>query len=364
MKLNNFHINSKSKKAATSSSKQCVGIDITARSINMVLLSARSLKQIRLEKYVILPLPKNIIVNGNVENYDDFVVHIQQAWKTFRTNCKNITVAMPQKSVNMQFITMTSDNDNTIEEQITLELNQPENGETLSYDYQELPTSNNDTDILLVSSKREEVDKTMDAFTDAGFTPTQMDVDILAVINGFTCWIKENDPALANKTVAVFDISLNETRALFIRNDRLVYKQEINLGYEQLVQLMRREYQFTEEEAWDMFYATDKRSDFTETIAQPFQQQFIQEIQRTLQFYFTTNGMDDIESNIDQILIFGYNSHDAQGFAAKIQEQTQIFTAQVNPVQLAEPDAKINQAQFIQDSNLLTVAFGLAVRGL
>ncbi|MDF7675658.1 type IV pilus assembly protein PilM [Neisseriaceae bacterium ESL0693] len=365
MKLNNFHINSKSKKAATGSSKQCVGINITPRSINMVLLSARSLNQIRLEKYVISPLPKNIIMNGNVENYDDFVVHIQQAWKTFRTNCKNITVAMPQKSVNMQFITISSESDNSVEEQVMLELNQTEDDDNLSYDYQELPTHNSNTELLLVSSKREDVDRLMDAFTDAGITPTQMDVDIIAVMNSYISWINENNPALADKTVAIFDISQNETRAIFMRSGLLVYKQEINLGYEQMVQLMRRDYQLTEEEAWDMFYSANKRSDYIPAIAQPFQNQLIQEIQRTLQFYFTASGMDN-DSNIEQIMIFGYNSNDAQGLAAKVQEQTQIPTQQINPVDLAElnPKMNINQDQFLQDSNLLTVPFGLAVRGL
>ena len=330
----------------------------------MVLLSARSLNQFRLEKYVITPLPKNIINNGSIENHDDFVVQMQQIWKKFRPNCKNISVAMPPNSTTLQFLTLDHESENTLDERIILELNQSDaNENNLSYDYQVLNETKQGTEFLLVSSKREDVDRTMDAFTDAGITPTQMDVDLLAVINSYIVWLNETQTDISNQTTAIFDIGVYETRAIFMRDNHLVYKQEINIGYEQMVQIIRRDYQLTEEEAWDMFYNANKPSDYTATVAQPFQQQFIQEIQRTLQFYYTTSIME-IDSNIDQILIFGYASNDAKGFDKKIQEQTKIVTQQLNPVLMAESNSKIDQMQLMQDSNLLTVAFGLAVRGL
>lgn len=362
MKLSNFKINSKNKNVAMTSSRQCAGINITDRSINMVLLNARNLNQIRLENYVVAPLPDNIISNGNIENYDEFVARIQQAWKLLRTNCKNITVAIPQKSVNLQFLTMDQESGYTPEERVLIELDQTNDDGGLSYDYQVIP-GKQQTELLLASTKREEVDRIMDLFYEADIEPTQMDVDLLAAINSYIVWINERQPELTNQNIAIFDVSLSETRAIFMRNDSLLYKQEINLGYEQMIQLIRRNYQLTEQEAWDMFYTPHKPDDYDQSISLPFQQQFIQEIQRTLQFYFTASNMDT-DSNINQIMIFGYGSQDAHGFANRVKEQTRITTQQINPVLLAEPDTKIDQAQFMQDSNLLTVPFGLAVRGL
>lgn len=362
MKLNNFKINSKNKKVATTSSGQSLGISITDKSINMVLLNARSLNQFRLEKYVVVPLPKNIIGNGNVENHEELVAHLQQAKQKLQSNCRNITVAISQKQVSLQFLNRDEDTEYTEEEQVMAELSQYDSLDDVSYDYQNVSTDNQGREnLLLVNSKREDVNILLDAYTDAGITPTQMDVDILAVMNSAITWINIRQPDLTNKCIAVFNIDYNETQAIIMRYGKLLYKQEINLGYDHLMQSLRRNYQLTEEEAWDMLYNPSKPEDYNSTVAQPFQQQFIQEIQRVLQFYFTSANQ---ESEIDEILIFGYGNNSANGFTDNIRQQTHIPAQQINPILLAQPSNSIEQAKLQQDSSLLTVAFGLAVRGL
>lgn len=362
MKLNNFKINSKNKKVATTSSGQSLGISITDKSINMVLLNARSLNQFRLEKYVVVPLQKNIIGNGNVENHEELVAHLQQAKQKLQSNCRNITVAISQKQVSLQFLNRDEDTEYTEEEQVMAELSQYDSLDDVSYDYQNVSTDNQGREnLLLVNSKREDVNILLDAYTDAGITPTQMDVDILAVMNSAITWINIRQPDLTNKCIAVFNIDYNETQAIIMRYGKLLYKQEINLGYDHLMQSLRRNYQLTEEEAWDMLYNPSKPEDYNSTVAQPFQQQFIQEIQRVLQFYFTSANQ---ESEIDEILIFGYGNNSANGFTDNIRQQTHIPAQQINPILLAQPSNSIEQAKLQQDSSLLTVAFGLAVRGL
>ncbi|WP_180295739.1 MULTISPECIES: type IV pilus biogenesis protein PilM [Snodgrassella] len=347
---------------ATTSSGQSLGISITDKSINMVLLNARSLNQFRLEKYVVVPLPKNIIGNGNVENHEELVAHLQQAKQKLQSNCRNITVAISQKQASLQFLNRDEDTEYTEEEQVMAELSQYDSLDDVSYDYQNVSTDNQGREnLLLVNSKREDVNILLDAYTDAGITPTQMDVDILAVMNSAITWINIRQPDLTNKCIAVFNIDYNETQAIIMRHGKLLYKQEINLGYDHLMQSLRRNYQLTEEEAWDMLYNPSKPEDYNSTVAQPFQQQFIQEIQRVLQFYFTSANQ---ESEIDEILIFGYGNNSANGFTDNIRQQTHIPAQQINPILLAQPSNSIEQAKLQQDSSLLTVAFGLAVRGL
>ncbi|PIT08437.1 hypothetical protein BGI30_09205 [Snodgrassella alvi] len=362
MKLNNFKINSKNKKVATTSSRQCLGISITDKSINMVLLNARSLNQFRLEKYVVVPLPKNIIGNGNVENHEELVAHLQQANQKLRSSCRNITVAISQRQAFIQFLDRDEDTEYTEEEQVMAELSQYDSLDDVSYDYQSVSINGQGKEnLLLVNSKRDDVNILMDAYTDAGITPTQMDVDLLAVINSAITWINVRQPELTNKCIAVFNIDYSETQAIIMCHGKLLYKQEINLGYEHLMQSLRRSYQLTEEEAWDMLYSPSKPEDYNSTVAQPFQQQFIQEIQRVLQFYFTSASQ---ENEIEEILIFGYGNNSANGFTESIRQQTRIPAQQINPVLLAELGDGIEPAKLQQDSSLLTVAFGLAVRGL
>lgn len=362
MKLNNFNINSKNKKVATTSSRQCLGISITDKSINMVLLNARSLNQFRLEKYVVVPLPKNIIGNGNIEDHEELVAYLQQAKQKLQSNCRNITVAISQKQASVQFLDRSPDTEYTEEEQIMAELGQYDSLDDVSYDYQSVDTDDlGDENLLLVNSKRDDVNTLMDVYTEAGIVPTQMDVDLLAIMNSAITWINIRQPELANKCVAVFNIDYSETQAIIMRHGKLLYKQEINLGYDHLMQSLRRNYQLTEEEAWDMLYNPSKPENYLELVAHPFQQQFIQEIQRVLQFYFTSASQ---ENEIEEILILGYSNNNANGFTDSINQQTRIPAQQINPILLAQPGDRIEKAKLLQDSSLLTVAFGLAVRGL
>lgn len=84
------------KKSSGLNNRAAIGIDIDQHSIKMVQLSGRSLNQIQLEKYVIAKLPKNIIQGNKVQNYDQLVTYLQQAYAKLGTSCKNIIASVPQ----------------------------------------------------------------------------------------------------------------------------------------------------------------------------------------------------------------------------------------------------------------------------
>ena len=146
-----------------------------------------------------------------------------------------------------------------------------------------------------------------------------------------------------------------------MRDGIMLYKQEISIGYEHLLQSIRRNYQLTEEEAWDMFFHTSKPEDYQSMVCEPFQQQFSQEVQRVLQFYFTSASQGN---DIEEIMILGYENQNTNDFAKLVHQQTNISTKLINPVLLAQTDNKIDGNNLLQQSGLLTVAFGLAIRGL
>ena len=362
MKMKKLKANSKNKKVVTTSSKQCLGINFTDKSINMVLLSARSLNQFCLEKYVIVPISKNIIDNGNIVNHDDFVAILQQTYQKLQSNCKNIIVSIPQKLASIQFITRVPETAFTLEEQVMMELNHYDSLDETSYDYQTIMTDDDGIEhLILVSTRREDVNFMMDVFTEANIIPAEMDVDLIAIMNSAISCINQKYPHLMNKCVILFNIDLFETQAIVMRNGIMLYKQEISIGYEHLLQSIRRNYQLTEEEAWDMLFITSKPKDYQSMVSEPFQQQFTHEVQRVLQFYFTSASHGN---DIEEIIIFGYENQNIDDFAKSVHQQTNIPTKLINPVLLAQTDSKIDESNLLKQSGLLTVAFGLAARGL
>lgn len=362
MKVKKLKAISKNKKVVTASTKQCLGINFTDKSINMVLLSARSLNQFCLEKYVIVPISKNIIDNGNIVNHDDFVAILQQTYQKLQSNCKNIIVSIPQKLASIQFITRVPETAFTLEEQVMMELNHYDSLDETSYDYQTIMTDDDGIEhLILVSTRREDVNFMMDVFTEANIIPAEMDVDLIAIMNSAISCINQKYPHLMNKCVILFNIDLFETQAIVMRNGIMLYKQEISIGYEHLLQSIRRNYQLTEEEAWDMLFITSKPKDYQSMVSEPFQQQFTHEVQRVLQFYFTSASHGN---DIEEIIIFGYENQNIDDFAKSVHQQTNIPTKLINPVLLAQTDSKIDESNLLKQSGLLTVAFGLATRGL
>lgn len=95
------------KKSSGLNNRAAIGIDIDQHSIKMVQLSGRSLNQIQLEKYVIAKLPKNIIQGNKVQNYDQLVTYLQQAYAKLGTSCKNIIASVPQNLATIEQLTYT-----------------------------------------------------------------------------------------------------------------------------------------------------------------------------------------------------------------------------------------------------------------
>lgn len=365
MQLKKNRTNSKPNKANAAQTGECIGIDITPQAIHSVLLSARSLNQIRLEKYAVTPLPERIINDSNIEDHDQLVSYLQQAMRQLGSNCKNITVSLPQNLASVQVLQYNARHTElSLDEFVEFEVSQSSSLEDSSYDYFVLEEHSADVkDVLLVSCNRDEVAVRVDAFTAANITPKQMDVYVLALINAVSQWINSTQPDLADQNVAVFHIGHHSTSALILRHGRLLYKQEINLGYEQLTHIVRRNYQLGEEEARAMVYAADKPADFIAKAGSVFQDQLSQEVQRFLQFYYTTSSQDQ-GSDVQHILLCGYPNNQACGIAERIARQVNLPTQQINPISAAQTASRLDSAQLEAACRVLTIAFGLAVRGL
>lgn len=97
-------------------------------------------------------------------------------------------------------------------------------------------------------------------------------------------------------------------------------------------------------------------------MANYFNQQITQEIQRVLQFYYTTQTADDM-TDIKHILLTGEAARQ-EGIAQTVASQTNADVQCVHPARYFADNLKTDKQQFELDAPTLTRAFGLAVRGL
>lgn len=353
------------KSASGLNNRTAVGIDISQHAIKMVQLSGRSLNQIQLEKYVITKLPKNIVKGNKIQDHDQLVTYLQHTYTQLRSSCKNFIAAIPQSTATIeQVIYNAKDTDLDLEDFAESEISQIGPIEEMNYDYQVTGASVSPAgqQVLMVASKKDDIEPRIEMFENAGLELSAMDLDLLAQRNAYAYWISRHAPELINEKVAVFGIYATQMYALIMQNGQILYKQETPVSTEQLNQLIQRTYQVTEEKADQMMTSTNRPSDYQTQIADRFNVQVAQEVQRVLQFYYTTQHTDTF-SNIKHILLTGASSQQI-GLAESIFSQTNTATQCIHPITYIERSSKIDLSQLQIDAPSLTLAFGLALRGL
>lgn len=356
----------KNSKKSTAKSKKSLmgkgslGVDITPNAIGMVHLSGSLPDKLKLEKHVIQPLPKGVIINGNVENHDQLVSYLQQAFEQLGGGVRTITAALPHTMANIQNLTYSPQNTElSLEEFAESEAGQAVGSGNPSFDYQVLAEIGNAQDIVLASARRDDVDGRVDLFSEAGISLSYLDIDTFAVVNSLSVWIDQFAPELFRQKIAVFHIEEEQTTAFILQEGKILYKQETNFGNRQLTLNIQRHYGHDEETAWNMRFKANKPADFQSDVADQFNGQLTQEVQRILQFYYTTVS-SDYHDNVKHILISGCPFMRSFGLAEGIYAQTNIPTQQAEPVLCAQAD----KSPVDLEAGQLAVAFGLAVRGL
>ncbi len=365
MKLTKNQKNTKAKPSSGFSSRGAVGIDISQDSIKMVQISGRSLNQIQLEKYVVVKLPKNIIKGARIQDYDQLVSYLQHAYTQLHTGNRNIVVAMPLSTTTIETVVYNPKETNMdLEDFAEFELSQFSALDEVNYDFQLMGNSVSPPGkrILLVVSRKDEVEPRLEAFDSANLSPQFLDVDIFAQANAFSYWINQQSPELANEKIAAINISGSEMYALVLQNGEILYKQESPLGGEQLNQLIQRTYQVSEDQAAAMQRSGDRPSDYQAQIADRFNIQVAQEIQRMLQFYYTTQPSDQFAS-VKHIFLTGAASLQP-GLPEAVFSQTNTSTECVHPAIYTSTGNKVDLSELQHTAAELTIAFGLALRGL
>lgn len=356
-----------SRKSANSvSGKTVIGLDIGQNNIRMIQLSGKGGNQIQVDKYAVEPLPQNVLSGSEIVNFDTLVSHLQQCYSKLKTSCKSVNLAVPMANATIEEnLTFSSDSELTVQELVEAEVVRAGPLDEMRYDWQVLSHSNNSADerVLMVAAKIETADRYVDLLEDVGLNAVNLDVDVFALFNAFIYIDEVNHNEFIHERVALFDIGDVSMKALIVEGGRILYRYESNFGVDQLVQLIQRSYQTTEEEALEMIAGRRPRpAEYKAEVSDYFNMQVAQEVQRVMQFFSTTRSQSD--SNIQRIFLSGSGCIPHSGLVDVVRLQTEIPTQELAPVLSANIKAKVSDEQLEEDANGLTTAFGLALRGL
>src|SRR5829696_8856260 len=102
-----------------------IGADLSSSSIKMVELSEAGKGMYRVERYAIEPLPKDAVIDGNINNLDAVSDALRRCHKRLGTNIKNVALALPNAAViSKRIYVPAGQTEEELEVQVETEANQ------------------------------------------------------------------------------------------------------------------------------------------------------------------------------------------------------------------------------------------------
>lgn len=340
-----------------------IGLDISASAIKMVELSGGVREGIRVDRYAIEPLARDLIVDGNIASLEACTEAVRRAWKRLSTPTRNVAMALPSAAViTKKIIVQAGLREDDLEAQVESEANQyiPFPLDEVNLDFQVIgpaPSSPDEIEVLIAASRKERVEDRVAVAEGAGLKPLVMDVDAAAALAAFALVARQLPERGRDRLVALVDIGANSTHLAVLKNGSPVYIREQAFGGNQLTQDIARRYGMSFDEAEAAKCAGTLPDDCASELLRPFVDVLAQEVARALQFFYTSTQFD----RVHHIVLAGGCTRLA-GAEAAVAERTGIETLVANPFAGMSLSDRVRAHALPVDAPSLLVACGLALR--
>ncbi|MCK5888692.1 MAG: pilus assembly protein PilM [Methylococcales bacterium] len=339
-----------------------LGIDISTVAIKVLELS-RSGGQYRVESYSVAPLPQDVIADNTITDIDAIANALRVAVKQSGSKIQQVCVAVAAASVMTKIIAMPAAlSEDEMEDQILVEADQyvpyPLDEINLDFEIQGETLENPGmVDVLLVASRRENIEDRVEALANAGLKAAIIDVEVFAIENAFSVLAEQLSDIDESKVVAIVDIGATMTNMNIIQNSRTVYTREQSFGGKQLTEEIQNQYGLSFGEAGLAKKQGGLPDNYITDVLEPFKQAAVQQISRSIQFFTSSNeGVD-----VDNIVLAGGCASIA-GLDKLVEKELGITTYVANPFLKMSLSKRVKQKSLSNDAPAMMTACGLALR--
>jgi len=339
------------------------GLDISSSSVKMLEIVDAGKGVYRVERYVIEPLPRDATVDGNISNLEMVVETVKRGYKRLGTRSKHVAMAVPTGAViTKKIIVPASLRENELEVQVESEANQyiPFALEEVNLDFQVVgpsPTSPDEQEVMIAATRKEKVEDRVAVAESAGLKAAVMDIEAFAQQAALGLVVRQLPNAGKDMNVAIVDVGANVMNVSVMRNDQSIYTREQAFGGNQLTQDIVARYGMSVEEAENAKRTGGLPDDFEAEVLRPFMENLSMEVQRALQFFFTSTQYHSVE----QILLAG-GSAVIPGMDEVVHTRTQVPAMVANPFAAMQASPRVPLKKLMVDAPSLIVACGLAMR--
>jgi type IV pilus assembly protein PilM len=338
-----------------------LGLDVSSTTVKLLELSYTG-DRYRVESYAVSSLPQDAVIEKNVNDVDGVANAIRSVVAQSRTKLKTVAAAVAGSSVITKMIDMPQGlSEDEMETQLTLEADQyiPYPLEEVAIDFEvqgASPERDNMVEVLLAACRRETIDTRVEAIEGSELIPKIMDVEAYAMERAFSLLQSQLDLE-EESTVAVVDIGATMTTLSVLNNGQTIYTREQLFGGKQLTDEIMRRYGLPLEEAGLAKKQGGLPDDYEPEVLEPFKDAVVQQVARSLQFFFSSSQYNDV----DYIILAGGVSS-MEGLAELVQEKLGTPATVANPFANMSVSPKVNAVALSSDAPALMIACGLALR--
>jgi type IV pilus assembly protein PilM len=338
-----------------------LGVDISSTSVKLLELS-RSGGRYTVESYAVMPMPPNSVVEKNITEPEAVVQTLSDVVKRSRTKRRDVAVAVAGSAVITKLIDMDADlSDDAMEAQINVEADQyiPYPLDEVAIDFEVQGPSEHGggkNEVLLAACRRENVESRVDVLESADLTPRVVDVEVYAMERAYAL-VEDQLHLDEDATVAIVDIGATMTTLSVLNKGQTIYTREQLFGGKQLTEEIQRRYGLSLEEAGLAKKEGGLPQDYESEVLEPFKEAVIQQVTRSLQFFFSSTQYNDV----DHVLLAGGVAA-LEGLAQAVEEKLGTPTTVVNPFANMAVASRVNSSALANDAPALMIACGLAMR--
>jgi type IV pilus assembly protein PilM len=339
-----------------------LGLDISTAAVKLLELSKVGTRY-RVESYAVVPLTQEAFVDKNIANTDIIAEAITAAIKQSGTKIREACVAVSGSAVMSKVITIPANmGESEIEDQVLDEASQyvPYSLDEVNLDFEVQRVNEANPlllDVLLVASRKENVNDRVEALTKAGLKTRIVDVEAFAIENAFTLLADQLEGFGEGKTYAIADVGATMATLNIVYDGRTVYTREQGFGGKQLTEEIQRRYGFSYEEAG----LAKKRGGLPESyivdVLEPFKKAMAQQISRSMQFFISSSA----NRSVDGIVLAG-GCASIPGIDSMVEQTLGITTYTANPFISMALSNKVKPQALSADAPALMLACGLALR--
>lgn len=340
-----------------------LGLDISSTSVKLLELS-KSGDRYRVEAYGVEPLPPNAVVEKNISDPEGVGAAIKALMARSKAGAKHAAVAVAGSAVITKVIELQEGlSDNEMETQIEVEADQyiPYPLDEVAIDFEVLgpsPRNEDRVEVLLAACRRENVEMRQAALEFGGLKAKVVDIEAYCMKRAFdTLLVPQLGEEANGRVVAILDIGATMTTLSVLSKDRNVYTREQLFGGKQLTEEIQRRYSLSVEDAGRAKKQGGLPDDYEREVLKPFKEAVLQQVTRSLQFFFSTSQYDDV----DAIVLAG-GTASIEGLAEMVEVKLGTRTLIANPFVNMSVAPRVQVDALSNDAPAMMIACGLALR--